>query len=114
MRTGRLVRRHLAAILDHCRRVDPGDLARLQEPRWSKLTFDVNFPVLAPVAGLPQALARRYWPEVHELQGRRLRVLGQWYDPPTSRSLMLVEDWLALRGLLGAGDLPARLPEPGR
>ncbi len=50
MKIGAFVRRHIPAVFHHCETQDQAEFARLQDPAYSKETFDINYPFCRPTA----------------------------------------------------------------
>lgn len=44
MKIGAFVKRFTGRFFNYCEKQDHGELARLQDPAYSKQVFDVNFP----------------------------------------------------------------------
>lgn len=107
MKIGQIVQRSIPAIFKHCEESDPTEFARLQDPRYSKETFDINYPFCRQVAQIGTVDRVRYWIREYAVHGVPVRVTSQWFNPPTSRSLPLFQRYLAGRGI--AADL--RPPE---
>jgi len=99
MKIGRFVQSGIPAIFAYCERQDPAELVRLQDPRYSKEFFDINYPFCRPVDQIGQTDRVRYWSRVHNVNGISVRVTSQWFNPPTSKSLPLFRKYLALRGI---------------
>ncbi len=49
MPIGKVVQRSIRAILEYCETQDPTEFSRLQDARYSKDTFDVNYPFCQPI-----------------------------------------------------------------
>ncbi|AJE46756.1 HNH endonuclease [Celeribacter indicus] len=99
MKIGQLVRRSIPAIFHYCETQDPAEFVRLQDPQFSKETFDINYPFCRRIGAIGQADHVRYWTQVHVVHGVAVRVTSQWFNPPTSRSLPLVRSYLDRRGI---------------
>lgn len=104
MKIGRIVKRHIPAILAYCETQDMAELPRLQDARFSKQVFDINYPFCTPAAQIPAAESMRYWRDEYVVNGIALRVTSQWFNPPTSRSLPLLRDYLRTRGIAADDD----------
>lgn len=105
MKIGLTVKAKIATIFNHCERRDPSELIRLQDHRYSKKTFDINYPFCLPADQIRPADAARYWRQEYVVNGIAFRVTSQWFNPPVSRSLPLFLDYLVRLGL--AEDHPA-------
>lgn len=99
MKIGQLVQQVAPLIFDYCEQEDPVEFARLQDPRYSKEVFDINFPFCRPVAKISNDDRVRYYIAEHRVHGQRVRVTSQWFNPPTSKSLPLLRQYLFERGL---------------
>ena len=99
MQIGKFVQRHVPAILEYCETQDPAEFVRLQDPRFSKDTFDINYPFCMPVAKISGTDSVRYWRDEYSVHGVQVKVTSQWFNPPTSRSLPLFRRYLKKRGI---------------
>lgn len=99
MKIGQFVKNSIPAIFKHCETHDPGEFVRLQDARYSKETFDINYPFCRPVDQIGQADRVRYWSQEFIVNGIAVRVTSQWFNPPTSNSLPLFRTYLKKRGL---------------
>ena len=97
MKIGKLVQNSISAIFDYCEKQDPDEFVRLQDPHYSKETFDVNYPFCRPVDQIGQTDRVRYWRREFIVNGMPVRVTSQWFNPPTSKSLPLFRSYLAQR-----------------
>ncbi|SDF82463.1 HNH endonuclease [Sulfitobacter delicatus] len=99
MKIGQIVQSCVPAIFKYCEDTEPEEFARLQDPRYSKETFDINYPFCRQVAQISAADRVRYWTRVYEVNGVPVRVTSQWFNPPTSKSLPLLQRYLTSKGL---------------
>lgn len=99
MKIGQLVRRHIPPIFEYCDARDPTEFQRLCDPSWSKGAFDINFPFCKPAEQITTQETARYWQDEHVVQGTRVRVTSQWFNPPTSDSQSLFLRYLEARGI---------------
>ena len=99
MQIGQIVKHHIQAIFDYCETHDASEFVRLQDPRFSKETFDINYPFCTPVAKISQADVVRYWRNEFTVHGVQVKVTSQWFNPPTSKSLILFHRYLLKRGI---------------
>lgn len=97
MKIGQIVRNSIPAILVYCETQDRAEIARLQDPRYSKETFDINYPFCKPVEAIGETERVRYWTREHVVCGVPVRVTSQWFNPPTSNSLQLLNQYLEQR-----------------
>ncbi len=100
MKIGRIVKRHIRAVLDQCEAQDPSEFLRLQDATYSKDTFDINYPFCTPVTKVSRTEQGRYWRDQFTCHGIPVRVTSQWFNPPTSRSLALFRSYLLKRGIV--------------
>ncbi|MDN5788755.1 HNH endonuclease [Pseudorhodobacter sp.] len=99
MKIGQIVQSSVPAIFKYCEETEPEEFARLQDPRYSKETFDINYPFCRQVAQIGAADRVRYWTREYVIHGVPVRVTSQWFNPPTSKSLPLLQRYLASKGL---------------
>lgn len=95
MKIGQIVQSSVPAIFRYCEESDPAEFARLQDPRYSKEAFDINFPFCRQVAWIGASDRVRYWSREYVVRGVPVRVTSQWFNPPTSKSLPLLQRYLA-------------------
>jgi len=98
MKIGQIVQSSVPAIFKYCEETKPEEFVRLQDPRYSKETFDINYPFCRQVAQIGAADRDRYWTREHAGHGAPARVTRQWLNPPTSKSLPLLQHYLADKG----------------
>ncbi|PKP85655.1 MAG: hypothetical protein CVT80_01425, partial [Alphaproteobacteria bacterium HGW-Alphaproteobacteria-2] len=106
MKIGQFVQSSIPAIFEYCERQDPAEFVRLQDTRYSKETFDINYPFCRPVDQIGQTDRVRYWNRDYVVNGISVRVTSQWFNPPTSKSLPLFRRYLVQRGIAVAHPLP--------
>ena len=99
MKIGQFVQSSIPAIFEYCEMRDPGEFVRLQDSRYSKEIFDINYPFCRPVDQIGQTDRVRYWSRDYVVNGIPVRVTSQWFNPPTSKSLPLFRRYLAQRGI---------------
>lgn len=99
MKIGQFVRRAIPVVFNYCEEIDQEEFMRLQDRRYSKETFDINFPFCRDLASISEAEQVRYWTREYFVQGVLVRVSSQWFNPPTSKSLPLFQRYLSQRGL---------------
>lgn len=80
MRIGQLVKSHIKQIFLHCDNVEHGEIDSLQDLKYSKKTFGINFPFCRELNDIQPGQSRRYWTEVYLVRGRQFRVTSQWYQ----------------------------------
>lgn len=107
MKIAEQVRRSLPGMIAYCEAQDPAEFGRLCDPRWSKASFDINYPFWRRVETITADKSCRYWQTVWQVNGLAVRVTSQWFNPPTSRSQPLLAQYLSARGLtLASADTP--------
>lgn len=99
MKIGQIVQSSIPVIFKYCEETEPEEFARLQDPRYSKEAFDINYPFCRQSAQIGQADRVRYWTREYVVHGVPVRVTSQWFNPPTSKSLPLFQRYLASKGL---------------
>ena len=112
MKIGKFVQRHIPVIFDYCETRGPTEFARLQDPRFSKENFDINYPFCRPVAKIGQAETCRFWEKEYSVHGVVVRVTNDWYNPPTSKNLPLFRRYLNERAIT-FDDSVDTMPETG-
>lgn len=90
MKIGKFVKAQIRGIIANCEISDHDELHRLLDAKYSKETFNLNYPFCADIDYLPPDLSRRYWSQLHIIRGRTVRVCSQWLDTPRIRELMLM------------------------
>ena len=111
MKIGKFVQRHIPAIFDYCETREPTEFARLQDKRFSKENFDINYPFCRPVVKIGQAKPRRFWKDEYSVHGVVVCVTSQWFNPP-SKSLPLFRRYLEQRAI-AFDDSVDTMPETG-
>lgn len=99
MKIGKVVQGSVQAIFKYCEEIEPEEFARLQDPRYSKEIFDINYPFCRQVAKIGTTDRVRYWSSEYMVHGIPVRVTSQWFNPPTSKSLPLFQRYLVGKGL---------------
>ena len=99
MKIGQFVQNYILAIFENCERQDSAEFVRLQDSRYSKETFDINFPFCRPVDQIAQTGRVRYWRREYIVNGIPVRVTSEWFNPPTSKSFPMFRTYLAQRGI---------------
>jgi len=94
MKIGKFVQAHISQIFDHCQTTDPEELAWLQDLRYSKETFGINYPFCTRIEEISLVDSVRYWTRKHQVGPVQVRVTSQWFNPPTSNSRQLFESYL--------------------
>ncbi len=100
MKIGQFVKRNVRAVFQYCETSDPSEFVRLQDPQYSKETFDINYPFCKPVSKISSEEHVRFYNATHEVHGVPVRVTSQWFNPPTSRSFPLFRQYLAKREIV--------------
>lgn len=97
MKIGQFVKRIVPAIFKYCETTNPSEFARLQDPRYSKQTFDINYPFCKPVSKIVPEEHMRFYNATYDVHNIPVRVTSQWFNPPTSKSFPLLRQYLAKR-----------------
>lgn len=100
MKIGQFVTRNVPAIFQHCETDDPSEFTRLQDPQYSKETFDINYPFCKPISKIRPEEHVRFYNAIHAVHGIPVRVTSQWFNPPTSKSRPLFRQYLAKLGIM--------------
>lgn len=95
MKIGQIVQSSIPAIFKYCEETEPEEFARLQDPRYAKETFNINYPFCRRVAQIGSTDRARYWKDEYVVHGIPVRVTNDWY----SKSLPLLQRYLASKGL---------------
>lgn len=85
MKIGQLVKAHVKEIFRYCEITDHGELDRLIDKKYSKNTFDINYPFCAEVASISPEDSKRFWTNRYLVQGKTVRVSSQWFDNSKSQ-----------------------------
>lgn len=108
MKIGQLVKTYIGKVFRYCDEIDHEELARLMDKRYSKQTFDINYPFCAEVETVNlHKLQPRYWRDIHVVRGKTVRVCSQWVNPPTSKSRELFHQYLLSKKLAANEELTA-------
>ncbi|MDO5706264.1 MAG: HNH endonuclease signature motif containing protein [Paracoccus sp. (in: a-proteobacteria)] len=99
MKIGQFVQRNITTIFDYCETRDPAELGRLQDARYSKEIFDINYPFCRRTDVIGTIDHIRYWRQSYIVNGIPVRVTSQWFNPPTSKSLPLFQRYLTNLGI---------------
>ena len=83
MKIGKLVKYHIKKIFKHCESIDHEEFERLQNRKYSKNTFGINYPFCTEVAFIPKNESVRYWTDVYFVRGKKVRVSSQWFITQT-------------------------------
>jgi hypothetical protein len=117
MKIGQLVKSFVRTVFRYCDESDHEELTRLMDARYSKDTFDINYPFCAEVETvISHQLQPRYWRDIYVVRGRTFRVCSQWRDLPTSKSRELFCRYLLSKKLV-ENEEPAAIdsiPQPIR
>ncbi len=99
MKIGKYVQNSIPGVFEYCEKKDPTEFVQLQDPQYSKDTFDINYPFCRPVAQISTTEHVRYWRHEYIVNGVPVRVTSQWFNPPTSNSFPLFRKYLAQKGI---------------
>lgn len=78
MKIGRLVKYYIKKIFLHCETIDHDEFQRLQDKKYSKTTFGINFPFCADSESILKNESKRYWTDLYVVRGKKVRVSSQW------------------------------------
>jgi hypothetical protein len=74
VKIGKLVQSYIEEIF---RCSDDSELINLMNKQYSKSTFGINFPFCAELENIPHV---RYWKQIYDVRGKKLRVCSQWVE----------------------------------
>ncbi|MFT3689505.1 hypothetical protein [Paenirhodobacter sp.] len=94
MKIGKIVQRAIPAIFDYCEK-HPEEFTQLQDPDYSKKTFNVYFPFCRAMERIEPKDTVRYWRQTYVVRGVTVRVTSQW----ASNRLDLFTDYLRQKGI---------------
>ena len=78
MAIGILVKHHIEKIFQYCEDVDPSELERLADKKYSKEIFGVSFPFYKESSLISKTESKRYWVDLYHVRGTTVRVTSQW------------------------------------
>jgi len=107
MKIGKLVKTYIKPVFHYCDHVDPGELARLMDAKYSKDTLGINYPFCATIENIAPQNVVRYWSQPYVVRGKTVRVCSQWYEPPTAKSRELFRRYLLSKDLADGDELSA-------
>ena len=81
MKIGKLVKYHTKKIFQYCETVDHAELQRLENKKYSKMTFGIGFPFCLETSLIPKDESKRYWTDLYLVRGKTVRVSSQWILP---------------------------------
>ncbi len=99
MKIGKLVKLHIKKIFQYCESINHDELSNLMNERYSKSTFDINFPFCTEVSKITPDLSKRYWRDSYVVRGKTVRVSSQWFDSHVSKSRSLFTQYILSKKL---------------
>ena len=75
-------------------KIDNNELVKLQNAAYSKITFDIQFPLLKKVSRTDSDKIERYWKEPVEILGERYWLCSEWYEKRENNDRPFYEKWL--------------------
>lgn len=75
-------------------KIDNNELVKLQNAAYSKITFDIQFPLLKKVSRTDSDKIDRYWKEPVEILGDRYWLCSEWYEKRENNDRPYYEKWL--------------------
>ncbi len=105
MKIGQLVKSHIKKILHYCDTVDHDELPRLTDTKYSKKTFDIDFPFCTEISQIPSDKSKRYWTTSYLVRGKTVRVSSQWFDKSTNK----FSQYVIKLGIISKEDLLAQI-----
>lgn len=80
MKIGKLVKHHIERIFQYCETSDHSELDHLKDKKYSKNTFDINYPFCTEASLISKEESGRYWTNRYIVRGKTFRVSSQWFD----------------------------------
>ena len=75
-------------------KIDNNELVMLQNAAYSKITFDIQYPLLKKVLRTDAEKIERYWKEPVEILGERYWLCSEWYEKRENNDRPFYEKWL--------------------
>ena len=79
MKIGKLVQTYSTIIIDYLVNNDADELDRLMNKKYSKDTFDINYPFLKEV-DIDSPKIPRYWKNIYRVNNRCFMITSEWYQ----------------------------------
>ena len=79
IKIGKLVKTYSPIIIDYLANNDPGELDKLMDKKYSKDTFDINYPFLKEV-DVNSPKIPRYWKNIYSINNRYFIITSEWYQ----------------------------------
>lgn len=80
MKIGKLVQKFIPKIIEHCKKFDQEEINRLQDIKYSKQIFDINFSFFLHVEDIRNSnLHDKYWKATYEINNKSYRVCNDWF-----------------------------------
>ena len=88
---GELVRRYIPDILNYCLNIDKSELTNLENEKYSKEIFGINYPFLKEVVSNSKKVDR-YWKAIHSCRDRYFVVSSEWYKWNREKFIKYVQE----------------------
>lgn len=99
MKIGKLVQYHIEKVFQYCESIEHEELSRLQDKKYSKKTFGINYPFCTEVALISKKESVRYWTDIYFVQGKKVRVSSQWILPHKEHFIRyLIDENISTKG----------------
>lgn len=95
MKIGQLVKYYVKNIFQYCDVEDHDELERLSDKKYSKNTFDINYPFCTEAHLIPKGESKRYWTDLYVVRGKSVRVSSQWVVTHTQHFI----DYIVSKGI---------------
>uniref|UniRef100_UPI00404B8CE6 GmrSD restriction endonuclease domain-containing protein n=1 Tax=Gelidibacter sp. TaxID=2018083 RepID=UPI00404B8CE6 len=89
---GTFVREKIQELISK-NRLDESEVERLQSQSYSKLTFDVQYPILKMIDSSYNSKIERYWKTPIIIRGKRYVVCSEWYEQPNNNDRPYFLKW---------------------
>ena len=75
-------------------KIDNNELVKLQIAAYSKITFDIQYPLLKKVLRTDTGKIERYWKEPVEILGDKYWLCSEWFEKDENNDRSYYEKWL--------------------
>ncbi len=93
MKIGVVVRTILRRILESGT-VTPDEIEKMQTKEYSKLTFDIQYPLLKKLDYINEQSPLRYYSSPIEIFGEKYFLCSEWFEVPANNDRPYLEKWL--------------------
>jgi hypothetical protein len=83
MKTGRIVKHHIRAMIEYCEMHEPNEFARRHDPRLLKRVYSINYRYCKEVAKISHAEQPRFLRDPYCDHGILVLVTHDWYSTST-------------------------------